>query len=154
MIQFQHRIEIDRSPAEVFALLSDVERLPAWQKSVVAVKPVTAGPVRAGSEFDQTWKLMGRRRRVPTRVAAHKPVELVAFAGDAGFADFYCAFELTPAASGGAILISRNEFRLHGLWKLVQPLLAGETRREFAAEIEAFKRLAEGGSSAQPATAS
>lgn len=29
MIEFQHRIDIDGTPSEVFALLTDVERIPA-----------------------------------------------------------------------------------------------------------------------------
>ena len=107
MIEVQHRIEIERSPAEVFAMLAEVERLPDWQASVVEARRAARGPLRVGSEFEQTWKAMGRRRRVPSRVAAHKPDELIALAGDAGFLDYYCGFELTPSAAGGTTLASR-----------------------------------------------
>lgn len=143
MIQFQHTTEIDRSPADVFAFLTDVERAPSWQRSVTAVKKTTAGPLRAGSEIDETWKVMGRRRDVSMRVAAFRQDELIAFAGDAGFADYYCAFELIGTAGNQTRVMSRGEFQLHGLWKLVRPMLAREIRRETAGELAELKRLIE-----------
>jgi uncharacterized protein YndB with AHSA1/START domain len=153
VIEFQINSQINRSPAEVFALLSDVERTQSWQKSVVAVTRTTAGPTRAGSEFEATWKVMGSRR-VSNRVAAYRPDELIAFAGDASFADYYCAYELASTANGGTTVVTRTEFRLHGLWKLAQPLLAGELRRETTAELAELKRLVEATMTAsQPAPA-
>ena len=153
MIEFQHTVEINSSPAEVFAVLSDVERVTEWQKSVVDSRKTTSGPVRAGTEYQQTWKVIGTRR-VTSRVAAYRQDELIAFAGDAGIADFYCAFELSSTASGGTHLVTRTEFRLHGLWRLAQPLMGGELRRETANEMEALKRLVEGMRTAsQPAPA-
>lgn len=154
MIQFQHRIEIDASPSEVFALLTEVERIPAWQRSVVAATKRTPGAVRAGTMVDQKLKMMGRTRQASVRVAAYTPAELVAFAGDTGFADYYCAFEFTPTDNDATTLVARTEFRLHGLWKLLQPLMAGEIRRETANELATFKGLVEGGSPAmRPAPA-
>jgi uncharacterized protein YndB with AHSA1/START domain len=145
MIEFQHRIEIDRSPAEVFALLSDVERLPEWQRSVVAVRRITPGLLGAGSEFEQALKAMGRMRHVRTRVVAYRAPELIAFAADAGFADYYCGLELTPVAHGRTSLVSRNEFRLHGLWRIARPMLAAEIRREVVGELGELKRIIEAG---------
>jgi uncharacterized protein YndB with AHSA1/START domain len=143
VIKFQLRIEIDRSPDEVFALLSDVERVPAWQHSVTAVTKITAGPARAGSEFKETMRVMGRARQATVTIAAHRPPELIAFAGDAGFADYYCVFELAPATGGGTLLLTRTEFQLHGLWRMLGPVFAGELRRETMQELEALKRTLE-----------
>lgn len=153
VIHFQQRIEINARPSDVFALLTDLERIPEWQHSVIDVTKRTPGAVRVGTAADQTLKMLGRRR-ASIRVAAYTPVELIAFAGDTGFADYYCAFELTPAG-GGTALVGRTEFRLYGLWKLLRPLLSGELRRETAKELAAFKQLAEAPSPGmQPASAS
>lgn len=154
MIESQHRIEIGRSPAEVFAALSDVERLPEWQASVIGVTRTTPGALQLGSEFTQTWKTMGRRRQVASRVVAYTPDELIAFAGDAGFLDYYCGFELSATASGHTTLVSRAEFRPHGLWRALQPVLRGELERELGSELAAFQRLVEAGRPLRgPATA-
>jgi uncharacterized protein YndB with AHSA1/START domain len=143
MIQFQHRIQIDAAPVEVFAMLTDLDRIPEWQRNVIEVTKRTPGAVRAGTMAGETLKMMGRRQ-ASVRVVAYTPVELVAFAGDAGFVDYYCAFELTPVGAGTS-LVGRTEFKFHGLWKLLQPLLAGSMRRETAKELAALKRLVESG---------
>lgn len=147
MIRFQHRFEIEGSPSEVFAALTDLERIPEWQSSVIAVRMQTPGPVRAGTQVMQTIKMAGRRRQGRLSVAAYTQNELVAFAGDVGVADFYCAFELSPRPAGGTILEARTEFRLHGLWRLLRPILGGEVRRETGREIATLKRLVETGTS-------
>jgi uncharacterized protein YndB with AHSA1/START domain len=153
MIEFQHRIDIEGSPSEVFALLADVERISVWQRSVIEVTKRTPGAVRTGTVVEETLRMMGRRR-ASVRVAAYTPVDLIAFAGDAGFVDYYCAFELTPTGSGGTTLIGRTEFRLHGLWKVLQPLMSVAIRRETAKELATFKRLVEAATvAAQPAPA-
>ena len=149
MIEFEQRVEIDRPPAEVFALLSDIEQFPAWQRSVLfVVTPLS--PLTVGAEFEQLWNAMGRSRRVPTRVAAYRPPELLAFAGDAGFMDFYCGFELIALGSSSTTLMSRNEFRLHSLWRILQPLIRWEMKRELANELTELKRLVEANASGGP----
>ncbi len=143
MIEFQQAIEIDRAPSEVFAFLSDVERAPTWQRNVLTVAKTTAGAVRAGTEFHETVKGPAGRVESTVRVAVHRPDELIALAGAPGFADFYCAFELAPTVGGGTRLVSRTEFRMHGLWKLLQPIIARQMRREVASELAALKRVLE-----------
>lgn len=142
MIRFQHRLEIDRGPGAVFDALTDVELIPQWQSNVIAVSKQTSGPVRAGTQIRQTVKMAGRRE-ANLSVAAYMPHELVAFSGDVGVADYYCAFELTPRADGGTTVAARTEFRLHGLWRLLRPILGGEIRREMREELAALKRLLE-----------
>jgi len=143
MIEVQQRVETAGTPERVFALLSDVGRIPEWQPNVVSVTKIGDGPVGANTEFEQSWRFFGRQRRVPSRVTAWKEGELLAVSGDAGFVDFYCGFELTPLPDGRTRLTSRAEFRMRGVWKLAQPILARELRREMAEELASFQRLVE-----------
>ena len=147
MIQFQHSIEIDRSPAEVFSFLGDIERMPEWQQGVVAVSTSTAGPVRVGTEFALTMK-KGRELRARGKVAAYQRDALVAFAADASPVSFYCGFALTPIGIGGTRVVARYEFELHGLWKLLRPMVAAAAPRETAGELVILKRLLEQGAAA------
>ncbi len=142
MIQFQHSIDIDRSPAEVFGFLGDIERMPDWQNGVVAVSRTTAGPVRVGTEFELTLKKV-RDLVARGKVVAYQPDALVAFAADASPVSFYCGFELTPAEHGRTHVVGRYEFELHGLWKLLRPIIAAGAPRETAGELMVLKRLIE-----------
>jgi uncharacterized protein YndB with AHSA1/START domain len=144
MIEVQHRIDIARPVTEVFAMLADLQQLKEWQRAVLEVRRTGDGVLRVGEEFEQTWQIMGRRRHVPSRVAAYRPDELIAFAGDAGFMDYYCGLELMPHA-GQTTLAIRSEFRLHGLWRPLAPMIASEMRKETAKELETFKQIVESG---------
>jgi uncharacterized protein YndB with AHSA1/START domain len=143
MIEFEVRTNIARGPAEVFALLRDVEQAPAWQRNIVAATRLTPGETAVGSEFRETLRMMGRTRYASLRVVACRPPEVIAFAGDAGFADYYCAFELTATPDGGTALVSRTEFKLHGLWRLAAPMLGREIKRETGREMLALKSILE-----------
>lgn len=142
MIQFQHGIDIDSSPAEVFAFLGDIERMPDWQDGVVAVSRTMAGPVRVGTEFEMTVK-KGRRLAGRGKVVAYQPHALIAFSADTSPVSFYCGFELSPTAGGGTHVVGRYEFELHGLWKLLRPMIAAGAPRETAGELMVVKRLIE-----------
>ena len=144
MIEVQHRVEIDRSPEAVFAQLADVERWPAWQRSVISVSKADDAPLHPGSEFEQTARVMGRTRQVAARVAAYRAPELIAFAGEAPAGAFYCAFDLATDGEGGTIVVARYELRTRGLWNVVRPMIAREFRRATAGEVAGLKRLMEG----------
>ena len=153
MIQFEHTIDIDRSPAEVFEFLVDIDRMPDWQQGVVAIAMTTVGPVRLGTEFDLTMK-KGRHFTANGKVVAYQPNTLVAFSGDAPPANTYCAFELTPTDGGRTRVVARYEFELHGLWRLLRPMVAAGAPRETGGELRVMKRLLEHGTvTARPSLA-
>ena len=68
-------VDIARSPEEVFAFMTDPDRLPAWQDAE-AVEQLTPGPVGVGTRFRETHKAMGRRRVELTEVVAFEPGRL------------------------------------------------------------------------------
>jgi uncharacterized membrane protein len=46
---FTSTVEIDRDPAAVFAVYTDVEGWPRWTRSVTSVRLLTPGPLQVGS---------------------------------------------------------------------------------------------------------
>lgn len=56
MIEFMNRIVIERPLKEVFAFMSDFEKLPKWNYYVLEVKKVSDGPVGVGTLYQQTRK--------------------------------------------------------------------------------------------------
>jgi uncharacterized protein YndB with AHSA1/START domain len=71
VITVEHTVEIDRPIEEVFAYLTDVERLPEWQASVSEVH--ADGPVGAGSRFRDVREFMGRRAASTLEVSTYEP---------------------------------------------------------------------------------
>lgn len=52
-------------------------------------------------------------------------------------------FRLHAKGSASTTVTAQGEIHLRGLWRLAEPLLAGEVRRGEAAELERLKRILE-----------
>jgi uncharacterized protein YndB with AHSA1/START domain len=72
MLVFGHRVEIARSPDEVFAYVTDPAKLASWQDAE-HVEQLTPGPVGPGTRFREVHVAMGRRREELTEVVVHEP---------------------------------------------------------------------------------
>ena len=150
MIQVEHSIQIGRSRKEVFDFLTNVENLPRWQASLVQSVPISDGPVGAGFQFEETIHVMMRRIRAICTVTEVKANERFAFEMRSnGPLDCDARFELQPVASGTRLTLT-GTLRLKGSWRLLQPVVAGELRKETLAELMAMKNLLE---APQPAMA-
>lgn len=59
MANIAREVSIDCPPSDVYALLSEVERLSEFSDMTVAVKNGPGRPLRVGDRFDQVIKLLG-----------------------------------------------------------------------------------------------
>lgn len=71
MPHFDLTIDIARTPDEVFALLTDVERLPEWQSS--AVSATVDGELRVGATVGEQRRFMGREIATKDEVTTYEP---------------------------------------------------------------------------------
>lgn len=60
MTRIERQTEIDRSPEEVFDVLTDLDRLPDWATMVLENHGTPEKPLRAGQTFGQTIRIVGR----------------------------------------------------------------------------------------------
>ncbi len=59
MTRIERAIGINRPPEAVFDILIDLDRLPEWATIVVETKDAPDPPIRSGSTFRQTIKVIG-----------------------------------------------------------------------------------------------
>lgn len=50
-----NRARLQHPPSAIFEVLADPEREPEWNEKLLAVAPLTGGPIRAGSRFCATF---------------------------------------------------------------------------------------------------
>jgi uncharacterized membrane protein len=62
------RINIERPPAEVFAVVTDIAHQPEWSTAVEKVTDLTDQPPRLGTAWTQTTSLLGHRVEARARV--------------------------------------------------------------------------------------
>lgn len=59
MFDFTVETEIERTPAEVFAYVTDATKLATWQTNTVSAVPETDGPLRVGSRIREVHRAPG-----------------------------------------------------------------------------------------------
>lgn len=59
MISFTNIVDIDRTAADVYAYLSDLEHTPDWNWAITKTRKTTPGPIQVGTRYRQTRTVPG-----------------------------------------------------------------------------------------------
>ena len=148
MIKIEASTQIGQPRDAVFEFITDIDNLPRWQTGVIQSKRLSQGPIRPGFQFEETAKVGPWRLQTVCTVTEVKPGERFAFqAKSSGPLDYEGTFELQPVAGGTRLTLSGNA-RLKGLWRLLQPILAGDLRKESRKELQTMKEVLEASATA------
>lgn len=129
MRPFTLRFHVDRPPAEVFAYLTDPERLPEWQN---AVEVHLDGPMRPGARMREVRIARGGQRvESLVEVAAYEPDRVFDLRVLEGAAPVHGDHRLEPGPGGGTLVTFTAHGELRGLMRLSRPLLPGLFRKSF-----------------------
>src|SRR4051812_24414266 len=71
MPRFDLTLDIARPPDDVFALLTDIERLPEWQESAITAS--ADGELGVGTVIGEQRRFMGRDIKTTDEVTAYEP---------------------------------------------------------------------------------
>lgn len=105
MAEVSHTIAIARPPAEVFARLLEVERLPEWQETALAVRREGDGPIGLGSGWVETRRFMGRDSDADVQVTELERDRLLTLAIKAGPIAIAVRHVLTATPEGTDLLV-------------------------------------------------
>src|SRR4051812_11670071 len=101
MFHIDESTQVGRPRHEVFEFLANVDNIPQWQASVVQLRRLSEGPVRAGFQYEETVKAGPSRMKAICTVTDLKTNERFAFQlRTSGPLDCDVRFDLQPAASG------------------------------------------------------
>ncbi|MDQ2910535.1 MAG: SRPBCC family protein [Actinomycetota bacterium] len=140
MIRIELTLAIERSPEDVFELLSDIERLPEWQSS--AVEAHTDGPLAEGSRIAERRRLLGREVDSEVEVVAYEPPRRLTLRSLGGPVNFTVDHELVEEG-GGTQLTFVGEAKPGAFLKLAEPVLKRTAEQEFRKDFERLKELLE-----------
>lgn len=136
------RIEIARSPEDVFAYLTDPSKLSTWQDAEEVTR-LTPGPLGVGTRLREVHKVLGRRRVEITEFVVYEPgrrfeIHMV----DGPPLDGRWDFE---ASADGTLLTFTPIVRPTGFLQRLEPLLVLATRLVFRRFHRRLKRVLEAG---------
>lgn len=139
-MRFEAQIDIDRPPEEVFAALTDVARLPLWQRSVVSAE--LEGQPGVGARVRETRKLMGREGKLLSEVTEYDPPHRFSLRSIEGPIPLTVTHVLEPSG-GGTRLEVVGEATPKGVMRLAASKIQKTAESEFRGDLERLKALLE-----------
>jgi uncharacterized membrane protein len=131
MSRIVERIDIARSPEDVFAYIDDLGRHGEWQDQIVSTKVEKDGPTRVGSRATDKRRLPGGTREITYEIVEHDPPRKVSFRGVNGPVRPVGTVTVEPLDDGARSRVTLEfDFEGHGIGKLLVPLAAMNARKE------------------------
>ena len=139
-------VEIDRSPAEVFAYLEQLDRHGEWQPAIQEVIKVSDGPTAVGTRATEKRKVPGGVREMTYEITEHDPPRRTAFRGLDGPVRPVGTVIAEPLDEGARSRVTL-EFNLegHGIGKLIAPLARMDAKRHITKDQARLKERLEAG---------
>ena len=143
MIELTIETHIERPVADVFAYVTDPQKLATWQTNTVSVTQEGDGPLRVGTRLREVHRGPGGRELASlvevSELERERTFSLRMIEGALPI-DARIAFE--PSA-GGTLLRFTAHGRPTGPLRFAQPLMRRMLRRQFAAHCATLKRVLE-----------
>jgi hypothetical protein len=110
---------------------------------VIEVKRITEGPIRVGTQFSEVAKMMGLRINAICEITELESDKTMAFKGtSSGPFEYQASYTLEPIGNSTRLKIV-GKMRAKGFWRLLEPILKGEVKKESWQELLAMKRVIE-----------
>ena len=142
MIRVNDSVIIMRPPSQVFAFLADLNNIPKFQTEVVKSTVVTPGPTRVGTRFTEDVKLGPMRALADCEVTEFIADKTMGFKATSSSISYEGRFLVEPSDKGARLTIAGTA-QPKGLWRLLQPMMAGEMRSGVKKELAAVKEILE-----------
>jgi carbon monoxide dehydrogenase subunit G len=129
-------LEIARSAEDVFAYLTDVEKLPEWQASVVSAH--SDGPLCEGSRIVEQRSLLGHEAETELEVTACQPGRRFALRTVRGPVDLTIDHDLEPAGEDTRLHVTATG-KPGGLLRFAARAVEAKARHELRRDFERLK---------------
>ncbi len=146
MIRFEITEMVDRPAEEVFAYLTDAEKLPEWQSMVSESRQVSPGPMGVGARVTNVRNFLGRRIESEAEVTAYEPPRRFDLRVVSGPVPFQISHTL-ESREATTIVKVEAQGEPGGFFKLAEPLVGRQAERQFKNDFATLKDLLEAGAS-------
>ncbi len=143
MVPFRSEITIRRPIDQVFAYMADPQNYAKWMSGVTGAKS-TSDSLQRGSKVQMEGRFGMWNLDEPMQLTAYEPPREFGMQGTVGPMFFDGKWEFESNGNAETHVTVSGEFRMSGLWRLAEPLFAGEVRNGEAKELEKIKAQLEG----------
>ena len=143
MIRIEREVRIARPREEVFAYLTDPERIPEWQETAVEVA-AEPGDRGVGSRWRETRVFMGKRIEQTVETTAYQPLEEFALAVVDGPIPLRVHHRLTDTDGDTSIHVT-GEGEPGGMFRFGARFIVPVVERQFDADFARLREIVERG---------
>jgi len=140
-MRFTNTVSIERPVHEVFAYVSDLRNVPAWNDAIAETRQVNDGPVHVGTTYRQLRTVPSRSEEM-LEVTALEPDRRFAVRGDLGPFTGTLTYELEEVG-GVTRLTNTADLEAHGVLRLAGAVATGRVREAVGANLGKLKELLE-----------
>ena len=141
MVRIDFTLAIARPPADVFARLVDLDRLPDWQESSLVSS--ADGPLELGRHVKERRRIMGRELETELEVTACDPPRQLTLKALGGPVPFTVDHQLVDD-NGSTLLHVVGEAKPGTFMKLAEPMIARTAEQELRRDFDAAEGAARG----------
>jgi uncharacterized protein YndB with AHSA1/START domain len=141
------RTVIDAPAEKVFAILTDVEKLPERIPDIIRVEKLTPGPVAIGTRFKETRKMFGKEATEEMTFTTFEPNQAYTLGAYSCGTRYTVPHRLTTLPDGKTELQLTFETRAESLFaKVMSPMLffmKGMMVKKIQADLDAIRKACE-----------
>ena len=132
--------KIDAPPDEVFAYLTDLEKLPEWQAGVVSARRTDDQEMQVGATAVVVRDVMGNRVEAPLTITEYEPPRRLGIGSKVSGVKANATLELAPADAGRATdLTFAMEIRGSGFSGFIEGMIASAAGGDIDASLERLR---------------
>jgi len=140
MKRVERTATINAPPDEVFAYLSDLEKLSEWQAGVVSAQRTSEGEMGVGATALVTREIMGNRVGAPLTITEHDPPRRLAIGSEVSGVKAHATLDFAPADAGRATdLTFAMEIRGSGFTGFMEGMIASAAGGDIDTSLERLK---------------
>jgi uncharacterized membrane protein len=143
MINVQVSTVINRPVPDVFAFVANFENHPKWETDFLEVKQLTSTPGGVGTTYQCVLKFPGQTVTSKFEITEYIVNQKIAFRGDPAGPALPKGSFLFESVAGGTKVTSHPQPEFRGLFRLLEPLMAGYIQKNNVAHLSNLKRLLE-----------
>jgi carbon monoxide dehydrogenase subunit G len=141
VVRIDFTLAIARPPADVFARLVDLDRLPEWQES--SLTATADGPLEQGRRVRERRRIMGRELETELEVTAYEAPRQLTLKALGGPVPFTVDHQLVDD-DGSTLLHVVAQAKTGTFMKLAEPMLARTAEQELRKDFARLKEQLEG----------
>ena len=138
------QIAINRTPEDVFALITDLDRSPEWLSAIESVVAISSRPPVTGATFTEVARFMGKRIETPKVVTGYDPPRFFGHASTGGPIPQNFTIELQPILDGTEVNLVFEAEPSGFFGALPVPVLVIAMRVQLSDNLVVLKSMLEG----------